>query len=111
MNDTDLDRIAESIEGLTAEQRRLTSLIGKVGDTARLRFEAAGSTLERSRAESDANARRESRRNIVELISIYTLFALVIMLLADLKARRLGELGASALRSPSADSRLLETAP
>lgn len=111
MNDTDLDRIAESIEGLTAEQRRLTSLIGKVGDTARLRFEAAGSTLERSRAESDANARRESRWDLVTLISLLVLFALVISFLAEIRASGRGESGASASRNPSADSASAERAP
>jgi len=111
MNDTDLDRIAESIEGLAAEQRRMTSLIGKVGDAARLRIEAAVSDLERSRAESDANARRESRRDLVALISFLVLFALVISILVEVRASRRGESGASASRRPSADSRLLETAP
>ena len=111
MQDTDLDRIAESIEGLAAEQHRLTSLIGKIGDEARLRFEAAGSTLERSRTESDAHDRRQSRRGLVMLISSFVLFALLISLIAEVRASQRGALGANASRRPSADSPLLETAP
>lgn len=111
MQDTDIDRIAESIEGLAAEQRRLTSLIGKSGDAARLRIEAAVSALERERVESDSNARRESRRDLVTLISVLVLFALAISLLVEVRASRRGESGASASRSPSADSASAERAP
>lgn len=110
MQDTDLDHIAESIEGLAAEHRRLTSLIGKSGDAARLRIEAAMSALERERVESDSYARGESRAKLVELTLLYVFFALGISLLLMQDSRR-GESGASASRSPSANSASAERAP
>ena len=111
MQDTDIDRIAESIEGLAAEQRRLTSLIGKSGDAVRLRVDAAVSALERDRAESDSDARRESRLYLVLLISMLALFALMTSFLAEMRASGRGESGASASRNPSADSASAERAP